>query len=95
MTDNRRCYTDELNALVRGGAPQEEIFALAQELLDRISGLLAVVARTVHPADYPFVVAVMELTCAHQRSLYDAEQIELVDNLKEIIERRDPPREEV
>lgn len=94
MTDNRRCYTDELNELVDRNAPREEIYARMQELIDRISGLLSATAREIHPLDYPFVVACMELSCANQRSLYSDEQLELVENLKAVIQRLDRTEED-
>ena len=89
MTDNRRCYMDELDELVEKDAPEDEIIGRMQELINRISGMLAVIAREIHPADYPFVVACMEISCANQRSLYTEDQIDLVEDLKAVIQRRD------
>lgn len=83
----RRCYMDELNTLVENNAPEDEIIGRIQELINRISGLLAVVVHEIHPRDYPFVVACMELSCANQRSLYTEEQLQLVEDLKQMTVR--------
>lgn len=90
----RRCYMDELNTLVENNAPEEQILGRMQELLNRISGLLAIVVGEIHPSDYPFVVACMELSCENQRSLYTEEQLQLVENLKIAIQRQDRTEED-
>lgn len=89
MNDTRRCYSAELDDLVEKDAPDDEILGRMQELINRISGLLAVVAREIHPRDYPFVVACMELSCANQRSLFTEEQLQLVEDLKQMTVRVD------
>lgn len=94
MNDTRRCYSAELDELVEKDAPEDEILGRMQELINRISGLLAVVAREIHPRDYPFVVACMELSCANQRSLYTEEQLQLIEDLKTVLQRRDRLPEE-
>ena len=90
----RRCYMDELNALVENNAPEDEILGRMQELVNLISEKLAVVAMAIHPNDYPFVVACMELSCANQRSLYTEEQLQLIENLKTVLQRRDRTEED-
>lgn len=94
MNDTRRCYSAELDELVEKDAPEDEILGRMQELINRISGLLAVVAHEIHPRDYPFVVACMELSCANQRSLFTEEQLQLIEDLKTVLQRRDRLPEE-
>lgn len=90
----RRCYMDELNALVENNAPEEQILGRMQELIDLISEKLSVVATAIHPNDYPFVVACMEKNCANQRSLYTEEQLQLIEDLKTMLQLRDRTEED-
>lgn len=85
----RRCYMDELDTLVENNAPEEEILGRMQELINLISGKLAVVAREIHPRDYPFVVACMEKSCENLRTRFSPGKIQLVENLKQMTVRVD------
>ena len=85
----RRCYMDELNTLVEKNAPEEEIFGRMQELINLISGKLAVVAMEINPSDYPFVVACMEKSCENLRTLFSPDEIQLVEDLKRMTVRVD------
>ena len=85
----RRCYMDELNALVENNAPEDEIFGRMQELVNLISEKLAVVAMEINPSDYPFVVACMEKTCENLRTLFSPGEIQLVEDLKQMTVRVD------
>ncbi len=80
----RRCYMDELNALVENNAPEDEILGRTQELVNLIGEKLAVVATAIHPSDYPFVVACMEKSCENLRTLFSPGEIQLVENLKQM-----------
>lgn len=85
----RRCYMDELNALVENNAPEEQILGRMQELVNLISEKLAVVAMAIHPSDYPFVVACMEKSCENMRRLFSTGEIQLVEDLKQMTVRVD------
>lgn len=88
MTDNRRCFMDEVLTLVEAKAPEDEIFGRMQELVNLISEKLSVVAMEIQ-SDFPFVVACMEKSCENLRTLFSPGEIQLVEDLKQMTVRVD------
>lgn len=80
--EDRVSWAGKIQALIDRGADVDQIMAMTQEAINFMSDQLGIVARSVHPADYPMLAACMELSCERLRSEFPPEINQAVDTMK-------------